>query len=205
MIAVITGDIINSRGVNSDIWLPKLKRYMENAFGDNSKWEIYRGDSFQVETTVVEALEVALCIKALVKTNAQIDVRMSIGVGDKSYNGSRVTESNGTAFIYSGDGIELMKNNTLFIKTPWTDINDYFETILKLISFISDDWKPATSESIYYSLVNKGLRQKELAVLMGKRSSTVSLALKRGGYNEIMGAVELYRKKIEQCTSCYCG
>lgn len=200
MIAVITGDIINSREVNSDIWLPRLKKYLDIAVGDSAKWEIYRGDSFQLETTVGNALEVALCIKALVKINAQIDVRMSIGVGDKSYSGSRVTESNGTAFINSGDGIELMKNNTLFIKTPWPDINDYFETILKLISFISDGWKPATSEAVYYSLANKGLKQKELAVLMGKRSSTVSLALKRGGYSEIMEAVELYTKNIEQCT-----
>ena len=46
MIAVITGDIINSRAVNPEIWQPKLKDYLAEIVKDSKKWEIYRGDSF---------------------------------------------------------------------------------------------------------------------------------------------------------------
>jgi general stress protein 26 len=37
MITVITGDIINSRKVNSEIWLPKLKEYFSNIISDPRK------------------------------------------------------------------------------------------------------------------------------------------------------------------------
>ena len=61
MVAVITGDIINSRKVSSESWLPKLKDYFASSIVDSDKWEIYRGDSFQLEVSVEKALEVALC------------------------------------------------------------------------------------------------------------------------------------------------
>lgn len=89
MIAVITGDIINSRKVNSEIWLPKLKEYFSNIISDPEKREIYRGDSFQIEVNLESALEIALCIKALIKSSNKIDVRMSIGIGEKNFKGKK--------------------------------------------------------------------------------------------------------------------
>ena len=78
MVAVITGDIINSRQVNSEVWLPRLKEYLSKIIPDTEQWEIYRGDSFQVEVQPEQALEIALCIKALIKSNSKIDARMAI-------------------------------------------------------------------------------------------------------------------------------
>ena len=47
MIAVITGDIINSKKMNPKAWLKPLKTELDT-IGDTPKiWEIYRGDSFQ--------------------------------------------------------------------------------------------------------------------------------------------------------------
>ncbi len=199
MIAIITGDIINSRKVNSEIWLPKLKEYFSKIILDSEKWEIYRGDSFQIEVNVENALEIAICIKALIKSNSLIDVRMSIGIGEQDFKGKKITESNGTAYINSGEGFEKIKNNTLILSSPFQEFDDYFNPILRLLSFISNNWKPVTSETIFYTLTHRNLLQKQIAEKLSKDTSTVNKALKRGGYDEIIEIIDLYSKKIQQC------
>lgn len=199
MIAVITGDIINSRRVNSELWLPRLKEYLSKIIPDTEKWEIYRGDSFQAEVELDRALEIALCIKALIKSNGKIDARMSIGIGDKDFKGKKVTESYGTAYINSGESLENIKNTTLTLKSPFPEFNDYFNPILKLVSFIATNWKPVTSDTIFYTLTHRELMQKEVAERLEKDPTTVNKALKRGGYDEIVEIINLYSKKIQQC------
>ena len=199
MIAVITGDIVNSRKVNSEIWLPKLKEYLSEIISDSEKWEIYRGDSFQLEVPAENALEIALCIKALIKSNTIIDARMSIGIGEKDFKSKKITESYGTAFIHSGESFEKIKNNTLILKSPFDEFDEYFNPTLKLLSFITDNWKPVTSKTIFFALTNKKLMQKEIAQKLSKDSTTINKALKRGGYDEIIETINLYSKKILQC------
>ncbi|WP_163411447.1 transcriptional regulator [Flavobacterium ajazii] len=198
MIAVITGDIINSRKVNPEIWLPKLKEYFSKIILDSEKWEIYRGDSFQIEVEIEKALEIAISIKALIKSSNQIDVRMSIGLGDKNFKGKKITESYGTAYINSGESFEKIKNNTLILRSPFSEFDDYFNPILKLLSFISDNWKPVTSETIFYTLTHRELLQKEIAERLSKDKTTINKALKRGGYDEIIEIIDLYSQKIQQ-------
>ena len=95
MIAIITGDIINSRDVPPSLWQPKLKAYFSTITSNSNHWEIYRGDSFQIEVSPEHALKVALCIKSLIKSNNIIDARMAIGVGEKDFDGKKITESFG--------------------------------------------------------------------------------------------------------------
>lgn len=42
---------------------------------------------------------------------------MAIGIGCKDYNAPKITESNGEAFIYSGELFDEMKKKKLSIKT----------------------------------------------------------------------------------------
>ncbi len=199
MIAILTGDIINSRKVNPEDWLPQLKSFLIEITNNETEWEIYRGDSFQVQTTVEKALEIALSIKALIKINSKIDVRIAIGIGEVSFRGTKIIESNGSAFVNSGEAFEKLKNNTLTIKTPFNDINEQFNPILKLLCFTADGWKPVTSETIFFSLINKDLLQKEIAEKLKKDRTTVNRALKRGGYEEIIEILNLLNKKLSKC------
>lgn len=199
MIAVITGDIVNSRSVDPKEWQPQLKSFLEKRIEDTSKWEIYRGDSFQVETAVGTALEVVLLIKALIKHISNLDVRMSIGIGEQSYTSEKVTESYGQAFIYSGEAFEKLKDKTLQIKTTNKDFDDYFYPMLRLVSFIADQWKSAAAETVFYALSNRSMLQKEIAVLMGKDSTTINKALKRAAYDEINDVLKLYSNKVQVC------
>lgn len=199
MIAVLTGDIINSREVNAEEWQPRLKAYFDSVTNNDEKWAIYRGDSFQIQVNANEALNIAICIKSLIKTNPKIDVRIAIGIGDISFEEKKITESNGTAFVNSGDAFEMLKNNTLRLKTPYQEFDTCFNPIFKLLSFIIDNWKPATSETIFYALTYRGLLQKEIAEKLQKDRTTVNRALKRGAYEEIVDIIDLFDQKISEC------
>lgn len=199
MIAVLTGDIINSREVNAEEWQPRLKAYFDSVTNNDEKWAIYRGDSFQIQVNANEALNIAICIKSLIKTNPKIDVRIAIGIGDISFEEKKITESNGTAFVNSGDAFEMLKNNTLRLKTPYQEFDACFNPIFKLLSFIIDNWKPATSETIFYALTYRGLLQKEIAEKLQKDRTTVNRALKRGAYEEIVDIIDLFDQKISEC------
>lgn len=196
MISVITGDIINSRKINSEEWLPVLKHFFQTLGHRPKTWDIFRGDSFQIESSPEESLEIVIKIKALIKQIKDIDVRMSIGLGEVNYVSDRVTESYGSAYIKSGEGLDNLKKYKLDIHSPIKELDDYFGVITKLLSFIMDSWKPATAETIFYALTYPNFTQKELSKFMKKQPSTISEALKRGGYQEVQAAINLFKEKI---------
>ena len=103
MIAVITGDIINSRVGAVPQWLHPLKETL-NLYGTEPKdWELFRGDSFQLSLVPGKALLAAIHIKAAVKQTKLHDVRMAIGLGEEKYGPAKITEANGSAYIRSGE------------------------------------------------------------------------------------------------------
>ena len=102
MIAILTGDIINSEHYNVSDWMSILKEYFLQLGSTPQVWEIYRGDEFQIKVAAVDALEVAIAIKAKIKTIKGLDVRMGIGLGEEDFVGTSVSESNGTAYQFSG-------------------------------------------------------------------------------------------------------
>lgn len=199
MKAVITGDVINSRKVDSSVWIETLRELLQGYGNEPKDWEIYRGDSFQLITDATEALEIALIIKATIRKHKQLDVRMSIGLGEIEYQSKKITESNGTAFINSGEQFQELKKNTLAIKASSNEFNNIFNVIFQLMMLFANNWTPTTSEIIKLALEDQSLNQNQLAKLLNKKSqSTISAALKRGGYDEIMDVIGLYKSELKK-------
>ncbi len=78
MTSIITGDIVHSQMSNPGIWMDLLKQQFLKSGSSPYTWEIYRGDSFQLEVVnPAKALETAILIKASIKCIKNIDVRMA--------------------------------------------------------------------------------------------------------------------------------
>ena len=79
-VAVITGDIINSRAKkDSRDWLEPLKKALATLGESPRQWQIYRGDSFQLRLDKPEyALDIAVWLKAVVRSTKGLDVRMAV-------------------------------------------------------------------------------------------------------------------------------
>lgn len=199
MIAIITGDIVNSRDVEATLWMETLKRTLQLYGQEPKDWEIYRGDSFQLKTTPLDALFCSFLLKSSIKTFKQLDVRIAIGIGDSDYVSEKITASNGSAFVNSGECFEALKKQTLAIKTEWKDFDERFNLLLEILSLVIDDWTPISSTAIYNMLQFPELNQKELAEKLDKKSqSTISEALKRGGFDEMQKLLAYYKNEISK-------
>src|SRR5690606_609022 len=113
MLAIITGDIINSDRHKASVWMATLKGKLATIGESPADWEIYRGDEFQLKTRPQKALRTAIHIKALIRSIKGLDVRMAIGLGTETFSGTSVSQSNGTAYQYSGRTFETLKDQKI--------------------------------------------------------------------------------------------
>ncbi|WP_343855263.1 hypothetical protein [Algoriphagus jejuensis] len=210
MIAVIKGDIVASRKVeDQDIWLKPLKDLLAKWGSTPEQWEVVWGDFFQVEIpNPADALQVAFEIKTLVKKTKPlasekkmsiIDVRMAIGIGEKTYSGKRISESNGTAFIYSGEKFDTLKkeNATIGVKSNWQTFDEEVNLYLKLTNTLMERWTVSSAELMDIVLQNPDVTQEEIGRQLGIKQSGVSGRWSRACIDEILKVESMFRKKIE--------
>jgi hypothetical protein len=211
MIAIITGDIINSRELtDQNQWILPFKKLM-NSWGKNPTiWEIFRGDSFQLEISdPKEALLAALQIKALMKSlpnpdakkrSSAVDVRIAIGIGPKTYTADRVSESNGEAYILSGEKFEHLKIDmiTLAVNSPWEEWNKEMNLFLKLAAIQMDSWSISSGELMLEILTNPDQKQAQIGEILQINQNSVSKRYKSAHAQEILELDRMFRNKLTQ-------
>lgn len=198
--SVITGDIVKSRTqVTPEKWIKSLKAALSYLNPEKKTWEIYRGDSFQIEIEdIVSSFKAAIYIKACVKSIKGLDVRLSIGIGDKAYQGLSITESNGDAFIFSGETLEKLKKEkqNLRIKTNNSDLDEVLNLYFKLALIAMDNWTVNSAEIVKLSIENPKALQSELGQLIGINQNAISARQKRAYLNEVLELDLMFRRKI---------
>ncbi|MDQ8015051.1 MAG: SatD family protein [Flavobacterium nitrogenifigens] len=202
MTSVITGDIIGSRQ-QSEHWVEDLKKILAPFGHTPSQWEVYRGDEFQIEISNPEdALLAAILVKAHLRA-IKSDARMSIGFGDKTHNAERISESNGSAFIHSGELFETLKKQkvTLAMRTGDTDLDEKLNLMLQLALTFMDSWLVQSAEFISVAIENPTLSQEELGKKLGINQAAVSRRQKRAQFDLIMNLDRYFRKQIKQLTA----
>ena len=200
MIAIITGDIINSQNTDTELWLPKLKNILGKWSETPANWEVYRGDEFQLKCNVNDVFNKSLVLKSLIKTFENLDVRLAIGIGNEVFSSEKITESNGSAYVNSGRLLTEIKaeGRTLAIKTDNEKINRDLNILFKWSSIDFNNWTVATAQIIHELLINTELTQDALAKELNITQSSVSQRVKRGNYDLILETDLFFRKKIAE-------
>ena len=200
MIAIITGDIINSQKSETELWLPKLKDLLGSWSATPENWEVYRGDEFQLKCSVDEVFHKAILLKSLIRTFENLDVRIAIGIGNEVFRSEKITESNGSAYVNSGRLLTDIKSQgrTLAIQTENEKVNRDLNILFKWASIDFDNWTAATAEIIYQLLRNSELTQDELARELNITQSSVSQRFKRSNFDLIHETDQFFRKKIAE-------
>jgi hypothetical protein len=198
MTSIITGDIIRSRrAAGPEEWLQPLKSLFSTLGAEPRTWQFFRGDSFQLEVAYPgNALKVALQVKATVKCIKGLDVKLAIGIGSKNYAAPRITESNGEAFIFSGELFDKMRKRNLAIKTPWNDFDRQMNLCFELALLTMDRWTQNSAEIVKISLESPDLTQRELGESLGITQGRVSDRQKRAGFEEIMKLEKRYHEMV---------
>ena len=198
MIAVITGDIIKSQNSNTDQWLKDLKNLLSQWGESPATWEIYRGDEFQIKTSIDDVFQKFLAIKSLIKSQENLDVRIAIGIGEEQFCSDKITESNGTAYVYSGKLLTELKaqGKTIAIKTPVDQLNHDLNLVLKWSALHFDTLTNAVSEVIFQHIINSDITQEDLARKLNISQSSVSQRIKRANLDLIKETNYYFQKKI---------
>lgn len=199
--SIITGDIAGSRRAKAPgKWLEPLKRVLGSLGSAPQDWEIYRGDAFQVEVRNPEdALRAALRIKAAVKCEKDLDVRMAIGIGRTEHAAPVITERNGEAFVHSGSRFDQLQDEKrrLAIRSPFPELDRDMDIYLRLASVIMDRWTPLSAEVISMLLSEPDLKQAAIAERLGISQSSVSDRLARASWDEVQALDAMYRYKLK--------
>ena len=202
MIAVITGDIVNSEQYPSSIWMPLLKKVLKKYGEQPEIWDIYRGDEFQVKTSPLEALEAAIKVKAVIKSVKNLDVRLAIGIGDETYSGGRITEANGSAYKRSGRMFETLKEEkrTLALASGNDSLDHMLNLMIKIALDFMDDWSTVSANTVAYSLQYPESSQEAVARHFKIQQSAVSQRQKRARMHLLQEILAFYQQTIKQIT-----
>jgi hypothetical protein len=193
-IAFITGDIINSTKSSNTKWQSKLKTILQNYGKEDIDWEISRGDYFQIRIPIKKAMFVALHIKAGIKElSSELDVRMSIGIGEELKRGKKISLSLGQAQTLSGRGFDKLKKQNIIINTEDENLNEILNTMLALALIPMNKWTIIEAKTFLIKLLNKNLNLTQLSKKLKKSTSTVSETLKRAAFDEISRMEKIYQ------------
>jgi predicted DNA-binding protein YlxM (UPF0122 family) len=199
MIAIITGDIMNSDHYAASEWMDILKSYLGRQGETPHDWEIYRGDEFQIRTTPQKALKMAIQIKALIRSINKLDVRMGIGLGSETFVGSSVSQSNGKAYQRSGRIFETLKEQklNLALVTGDEDRDATLNLMLKLALNFMDDWSTVSAKMVSLTLDEPNVSQQEVADQLKIRQSAVSQRLKRARMDLVLDLLAYYEGNLK--------
>ena len=181
--AVLTGDIVKSRQIiDRPEIMYTLKRVLDSTRQEyQTEYDLYRGDSFQlVLPSPSSAILVAIIIRSKLissspNNNHRWDARISVGIGEITYRGDKITDSDGQAFQLSGQGLsEIEKQDAkLVLKAPWQQADRNLGLTTKFADNIISNWSKISAETAYYQLVYKE-SQTLLAKRLGKSQSTIN-------------------------------
>ncbi|MBZ4191495.1 SatD family protein [Niabella beijingensis] len=198
MIAIVTGDIIRSETVDPKEWMPLLKNFLKKQGQTPGDWEIYRGDAFQLRLPPAEALFKCMLLKSIIKQKVDLDVRLSIGLGDVSYKTEKLTESNGTAFVRSGRKFDSMKEEktTLALATGDEKTDTTLNLLARFASLIMDNWSPAAAAIVQLFLEKPEWNQQQVAEKLKINQSAVSQSRKRAQFDLLIDFNKFYQSTI---------
>lgn len=198
MHVIIIGDIVGSRQVNTDIWLPVLEEVLQKY---SKTFDIFRGDSFQADIPVDKCFEFIYYLKARIKLLGKLDIRVGIGIGHVDYVGKVIKSSNGPAFVLSGEAFDSLKKELIALRSPWADYDEPINIMLSMATELANKWTSNMAESIAAALAYPDLSQQELRhILKRKHQSQVSTELNKGHYVLIRKVIDYSTQElIKRC------
>jgi hypothetical protein len=219
MKAVITGDIVNSTNMEPKerTWvLTEISNFLKTLDKENNtKSEIYRGDSFQILVQMPEqALKVALLIKTYIRGLEKYisktikkslfinsidlyDARIAIGVGEVDKLAKKLIVSSGIAFTLSGHALDKLKGKKQAIAISTNDnFNGELETASILLDTIIAKTTAAQCLVIHKKL--QGKTEIEIANDLGIKQSAVNQRSIAGNWNAIDAMVKRFEKIYAQ-------
>jgi DNA-directed RNA polymerase specialized sigma subunit len=134
-------------------------------------------------------------IKSYLKSK-NILVRLAIGIGEKNFESTKISERNGSAYYFSGTLLETIKKEkiTLAVKSENKKNDETFNLMLQLTNSLTDSWLTSSAEIVYLQFLNQEKSQEELGTLLNISQAAISKRTKRSHF-ELVKKVDLYYRE----------
>ncbi|MAD54087.1 MAG: hypothetical protein CMF18_08450 [Idiomarinaceae bacterium] len=200
--AVITGDVVGSQKFEKAKYeqlLAQLNKVLNELAGRyDLRFDIFRGDEFQV---VLQQPEYAFHVATLIRLNLlaeQVDVRQSIAVGEIDTLRNNVKSSTGDAFVRSGHQLEEMKSELLRFGSSHDELDFHLgTTIMVLDAHLSSLTKTEALVLACY-LFHPDESHQSLADRLGKGRVNTTKLLNASGYNAVDTYLNYAKALIKQ-------
>ena len=177
---ITTGDIVDSSFISNE-WKSKISEILQKVIYDfiiqsPANLEMFRGDSFQITVENPSfALAIGIALRAALRANTPDgltpwDARISIGIGEVSFESESILTSDGEAFRLSGRGFDTLGKRRLFISTSTEGLNAELKLNTAFADEIITKWTPKQAAVVYVGLI-KEASQKDMAESMDMKLS----------------------------------
>ena len=204
IVGVLTGDIVKSQQIavgNYDEMLYALESTLRMLVEKSKvKFDIFRGDSFQVAFPNVEdVIEGALIIRLALKINTpSIHVRQSIGIGTVSSQRHNAKSSTGEAYVLSGNGLDQMKSQQLVVNSNSHAFQSRMSLMTKLVDALVGGLTLIQSEALLQFLIAQDKSHSEIASSLNKTRSNTTKLLIASHYQLISEYIEYFQKTVKE-------
>jgi len=200
--AVITGDVVNSSALSTAARKKMQRELVSFEKGTLASWpdavmQQYRGDSIQaiLTTNRLLALRIGLLLQSRLMAS-KFGIRISIGIGEISYQSGNIITSDGSAFRASGPYLDELKKSGEIISVAGTD-NDFtaeWQTHSASLNYIIQDWTPQQAEAVDLQLM--GFTQQQMARKLKITQPSVHQRLQGAGWPVIQKILERFESVI---------
>ena len=203
VIAVLTGDLVKSRGMTAD-QLAIVRARLSDAVDKISEWsaglviggpQFFRGDSWQLALAHPGyCLRVAMALRAaLIGMDVKADTRIGIGIGTtERIHPQQISLSVGEAFLLSGEALDTIGRARLCVGLGAVDQRrlPLFGPLVSTSDVIVSRMKPAQARAAWLGLAVPTPAGNEIARALGIKPQSASGALRAVGFDALIAAAE---------------
>ncbi|MBB3191045.1 hypothetical protein [Halomonas cerina] len=206
-IAVITGDVIDSRHIHDT---RRLSRVLDDTMAllrtrFAGRTQRYRGDGFQAALPgAAEAISVAVLLRAALIRHStrdqRWDARLAIAIGndDEWERSPPLGEASGAPYVASGQALDALDDDKhLCLMLEGAAGDGCLELLLRFVDERLDDWSAASAEAVYHQLC-QAESQQALAVRLGISQPAVHKRLHNARWPLLKATLEFLERRIKE-------
>lgn len=203
MIAVLTGDIVNSTKMSSDTYnkvISTLNTLFENANAQfNAVGEIYRGDGFQVQypdpfDAIKSTLLLKLALHSAHFSDKPIQCTLSLAFGKADIYAEKPNTSSGTAFLLSGRGLEKTPRGDLLVQ--FDQPNDELVLLTQFLNHLLNRLTKSQAELLYQTIETEFTEHWKIAEVTGTSRQNISNRLGNIGAFLVRDYMDMISRKL---------
>ena len=205
MIAVLTGDIVNSTKMSNETYssvIKSLKTFLNEVDERyDATGEIYRGDEFQIQyPDPVYALKSTLLIKLALHLSRfspkPIQCTLSLAYGPHNIYDEKPNTSSGPVFVKSGRGLEKTQRGEISLLLDEENVESEIKLLTQFLNHLLNRLTKTQAELLYQYIESGFAEHKKIADITGTTRQNISNRLGNIGAFLVRDYMEIINEKV---------